>query len=230
MRKKRKGGNWREQLREREQERHRAERREATAWHEAAHAVFMEYFDMEVKYVTCDPLVHLGRSYAGYCMPTALESELEEVTMVRGVYILMELSAGFVCEWIRGTMERNYVDFGDMEEMMEIAKQLDVPFDQQIEIIFSLAENFLQFYWFVVEYAAMQLIDRGRIEGSELRTIVRSRIGFVPKANQTKLFEGLVVEPASEAASREPWTCPGSLAFACKDHIVRRKERVLKNK
>jgi hypothetical protein len=204
MRKKRKGGNRREQLREKEQKRNRTERREATAWHEAAHAVFAEYFDIETKYVTCDPLVYLGKSYLGFCMPTTLESELEKVSVVGAWYILMQLSAGFVCEWIRGTMERDYVDPGDAGEIMEIAKQLDVP----LETIFSLAENFLQFHWLVVEYLAMQLIDRGRIEGSELRTIVRSRIGYIPKANQNKLFEGLVVEPGSECASHQPWRGP----------------------
>lgn len=216
-RKKRKGGSWREQLRERDQERHRAEGREATAWHEAAHAVCMEYFEIDkgVKFVTCDPFVYLGESYAGFCMPNGLESELEKVATLTGVYILMQLSAGFVCEWIHGTMARDYVDPGDVEEMKKVAKQFDVPWNQQIEIIFSLAENFLQFHWFVVEYVAMQLIDRGRIEGSELRTMVRSRIGYVPKANQAKSFGGLglVVEPGSEAASREPWTPPAAMAI-----------------
>jgi hypothetical protein len=181
-------------------------KRQETAWHESAHAVVCEYFDIEVSYVTCDPLVWKGQPYLGYCMTAAEEKgQLFEITNIQGIYTLMHLASGSVCEWKRGTMQRGYVDPLDLEEMIEIAQHFEMKPEKHFEIILNLTEEFLQFHLDVVQEIALQLLDRGRIEGCEVRQIVRSHIGYVPQENQTKLFEGLIVDRGSEAETRKSW-------------------------
>jgi hypothetical protein len=179
--------------------------RESTAWHETAHAVACEYFDMGVTYVTCEPLVWKGQSYLGYCM-TAAEEEGQpfEITTVQGMYALMQSASGSVCEWMRGTMKRGHMDPLDMQEMTEIANQFGFN-SKEMQDIYVCTEEFLKWSWDVVEQVAKQLIERGRIEGPEVRRIVRTRMGYIPKENQTEPFQGLVIEPGTEAETREPF-------------------------
>jgi ATP-dependent Zn protease len=181
-------------------------KREDTAWHEAAHALLCEYFDMRVTWVTCEPLKWKGQNYLGYTMTAAEEDgEPFEITGLQAMYALMQSAAGFVCEWMRGTMKRGYVDPGDMEELTEIAKQIDIEKFEDTEMILGCTEEFLTWSWDVVKDIAERLIARGRIEGTEVREVVRIRLGYIPEGKQEKPFEGLVVVPGSEAATRDPW-------------------------
>ena|ERR1700728_1294349 len=190
----------------------RSQTRESTAWHEAGHAVTFEYFDVPVEFVTCEAFVYQGKSFHGFTMGKGQDGEQLVVPIARGFYNLMASAAGVVSEWIHGTMGRDYCDPGDFERMQVGMTSMEFT-QKDCEMLIGCAEDFLRFHWHVVEQVARLLIARGRIDGDELRQIVRARIGHVPEVNQTKMFAGLVVEPGTEADNREPWMRPVGMEF-----------------
>jgi hypothetical protein len=193
------------QLREVAASGHSKPTREAAAWHEAAHGVTAEYFDLTVDFVTCDPFMHKGQMYLGYCMGAELGPE--RVGSARALYGLMQAVAGFVCEWRRGSMDRSYGDPGDLHGVREIMDELGFA-EKEFEIFCGCTEEFLEWAWDVVESVATHLLVNGRMEGDALRELVRTRLGYIPKDKHQKLFQGVVTRPGSEAATREPWLLP----------------------
>jgi hypothetical protein len=177
--------------------------RSESAWHEAAHAVSAEYFDMPVDFVTCVESDIEGKHYFGY---TEMVNYGEiEVTELRAVYMVVQGCAGCISEWRRGTLEHGKMFPGDIEEMRD-AGLIDGLSETKIEHIFEITERFLAWAWDVVSEIASLLIAHGRVEGNIVREMVRSRLGYILAEDQLAgLFEGVVIRPESEASKRTPF-------------------------
>lgn len=175
--------------------------RARSAWHEAAHAITAEYFDMPVDFVTCVESVVEGKHYLGYTEMVNVGKM--EVTAIRAVYTVIQGSAGSVCEWRRGTTERGSIDAVDLAVMSDTVEALKLT--EKVTHIFNITEGILEWSWDVVSDVAALLLAQGRIEGDIVREMVRPRLGYIPAENQIAgLFEGAVIRPESEASKRAP--------------------------
>ena len=102
----------------------------------------MEFFDFPIKFVTCDPIIVDDKSYLGYavgidpCTPP-------EPRFARLIYALMMGSAGSVCEWRRGTMERGAFDPGDYKNIEPILNGLDFSETATVSML-ACTEEFLR--------------------------------------------------------------------------------------
>jgi hypothetical protein len=170
----------------------KAREREDTAWHEAAHAIVAEYYDFAVDFASCEK----GAKPDDPKMLGWVQFKPEVVTdiwdlPVKRVLALLNMTlAGPASEWIRGTAPDDCAsgtDFGDFKETLEfLASEHEyVPTDEEYTALLDSVEKFLRAHWDVVGEVAARMNERGRIEGAEIRELVRTRIGYVPEAEQT---------------------------------------------
>ncbi len=148
--------------------------REASAWHEAAHAVVAELFDYHVRYASIVP----EEGYLGHCQLDG-DGSVPLPGLPRAITYIGHSLAGHAVEIIRDTMPLDAIPKSDIDALKpvllplckNIGRDPEESFWVFLQMVVELVSQ--EPVWKAIEQVTAVLLDRDVIQGDQIRRIVR---------------------------------------------------------